>query len=202
MNELLDRLFALERNQRLIVYGLIAAAMVALYYTFSYSPNSTVISERSETAAARDAEVTKKKNVAARLAQVQEDYRRLEIEFKKAVAQLPDQKEIDQLLTKVSTVGRESGLEILVFRQKPERNQDFYAEVPVEMLMRGSYGQLITFVEKVGKLERIVNVTDISMRQPHESGGRMMVDTSCTAVTARFLSEEERARIAAAKEKK
>jgi type IV pilus assembly protein PilO len=99
-------------------------------------------------------------------------------------------------------VGRESGLEIVLFRQRPEVYQDFYAEVPVEMLMRGSYAQLSGFLEKVGALNRIVNVTDISMKNPVVSEGQVSVDTSCTTVTFRFLSEEERARIAAEKAKK
>src|SRR6185436_2667370 len=96
----------------------------------------------------------------------------------------------------ISSAGRESGLEILLFRQKPERFQDFYAEVPVDVLVRGNYHQVATFFDRVGQLDRIVNVADISMKEPKAESGTMIVDTSCSAVTFRFLDEAERARVA------
>jgi len=111
--------------------------------------------------------------------------------LKEAIAQLPDQKEIPDLLSTVSSLGRESGLEILLFRQKAEVLQDFYAEVPVEMLMKGTYAQFTEFFNRVGKLNRIVNVKDISMKTPLVSEGRVVLSTSCTAVTFRFLSEAD-----------
>jgi len=74
--------------------------------------------------------------------------------------------------------------------------------VPVEMLMKGTYAQLSEFFDRVGKLNRIVNVNDISMKTPVVKEGRVILSTSCNAVTFRFLSEDERARIAAERVKK
>ncbi|MET0152693.1 MAG: type 4a pilus biogenesis protein PilO, partial [Candidatus Binatia bacterium] len=107
------------------------------------------------------------------------------------------QKKKPHQFSTVSSLARESGLDILHFRQKPELLQDFYAEFPVEMLMKGTYSQLDEFFSKVGKLNRIVNVKDISMKTPVVTEGRVLLSTNCNAVTFRFLSEEERARIAA-----
>jgi type IV pilus assembly protein PilO len=121
--------------------------------------------------------------------------RELSAQLRLAEARLPDQKEIPDLLSAVSSAGRESGLEILLFRQKPERFQDFYAEVPVEVLVRGNYHQVATFFDRVGKLDRIVNVSDISMKSPNVEGDTMIVDTACSAITFRFLDEGERDRI-------
>jgi len=89
-----------------------------------------------------------------------------------------------------------------LFRQRPEVLLDFYAEVPVEMAMKGTYAQFTEFFDRVGKLNRIVNVKDIGMKTPQVSEGRVLLSTGCTAVTFRFLSDEERARIAAERAKK
>ena len=119
-----------------------------------------------------------------------------------AIAQLPDTKEIPDLLSNISSLGRESGLDIIQFKQRPEQFEDFYAAVPVDILVRGTYNQVTTFFDKVSRMARIVNVTSVAiknMAQPQNEG--VILDTSCAAVTFRFLDEAERGRIAKQKEK-
>jgi type IV pilus assembly protein PilO len=119
----------------------------------------------------------------------------LTAELKRAQARLPDQREIADLLSSVAASGHSAGLEIVLFKQKPEVYQDFYAEVPVEMQMRGTYHDVALFLDSVKRLDRIVNVTDIQLKKPHVDNDRMMLDAACTVTTFRFLDEAERARI-------
>jgi len=124
----------------------------------------------------------------------------LEQQLKLAITRLPDEKEIPELLSSISNLGRDSGLDILVFRQKPESYQEFYAEVPVEMQVRGTYHQVATFFDAVGKLDRIVNVSDITMKDPKVVEGDLILQASAQIITFRFLSEAERQKLI--KEKK
>ena len=202
MNDLLERLFALTPQLRLGVYVGIAALLSLLYWSFLYSPMATVLQEKTSRLEDLEAQHLKKTKMVAQLDSLRKEVKELDGRLKEALAQLPDQKEIPDLLSTVSSLGRESGLEILVFRQRAEQLQDFYAEVPVEMVMKGMYAQFTEFFDRVGKLNRIVNVKDISMKSPQISDGRVLLSTSCTSVTFRFLSEEERARIAAERAKK
>ena len=199
MNDLFDRLFELEGPRRFAVYGGVAAVILGLYWYFFFSPGQVLIAEKSQIVEDKQTEKTTKTRMIARLPQIKAEVIELEAQLRAALSQLPDQKEIPELLSTVSTVGREAGLEILVFRQRPEILQDFYAEVPVEMVMRGNYKQVTSFLDAVGRLNRIVNVTNISLRSPTVRPDGLVIDTSCTAVTFRFLSEQERARIAAQK---
>ena len=126
----------------------------------------------------------------------------LEGDLRKAVAQLPDTKEIPDLLSSISSLGRESGLEILQFKQRPEKFEEFYAEVPVDILVRGTYHQVAAFFDKVGHMARIVNVGNVNTKSPAKIEGEALeLDTACVAVTFRFLDEAERERIAKQKEK-
>jgi len=103
----------------------------------------------------------------------------------------------------ISAVARESGLEIQQFRQKAETYQDFYAEVPVEILVKGTYWQVEQFFKKVADLTRIVNVGDIGIKAPTLiENDPVQLQTSCAATTFRFLDEEERDRIKKEREKK
>ena len=202
MNDVLERFFGFTPQMRLASYVGGALVLGLLYWHFFYSPMATTLQERSGRLEELEAQHAKKTRMVAQLEALRKQVKELDGRLKEAIAQLPDQKEIPDLLSTVSSLGRESGLEILLFRQRPEVLQDFYAEVPVEMSMKGTYAQLTEFFDKVGKLNRIVNVKDISMKSPVVSEGRVILSTSCAAVTFRFLSEEERARIAAERARK
>ena len=204
MNDLIERFFSLTPQVRLGAYAGGALLLGLLYWNFVYSPMSVAVTEKRTRLEDLEAQHMKKTRMVAQLESLRKEVKELDAKLKEALAQLPDQKEIPDLLSTVSSVARESGLEMLLFRQRPEVLQDFYAEVPVEMSMKGTYAQLDEFFAKVGKLNRIVNVKDISMKTPVVSEGRVLLATNCTAVTFRFLSEEERAKIAAerAREKK
>ncbi|MGH7804132.1 MAG: type 4a pilus biogenesis protein PilO, partial [Candidatus Binatia bacterium] len=199
VNELFERLFELEPSRRLAVYAGGIAVILGLYWYFLFAPAQAMIAEKSKLVEDKSSEKTTKTRMIARLPQIKEEVKQLEAQLRAALSQLPDQKEIPELLSTVSTVGREAGLDILVFRQRPENLKEFYAEVPVEMVMRGNYRQVTSFLDAVGKLNRIVNVTNISLKNPTVRPDGVIIDTSCTSVTFRFLSEEERAKIAAQK---
>jgi len=202
MNDLLERFFGLTSQMRLVAYVGAALLVSLLYWNFFYSPGAATLNERRSHLEELEAQQALKTRQIAQIESLRAKVKELDAKLREALAQLPDQKEIPELLSTVSSLGRESGLEILLFRQKPEVLQDFYAEVPVEMLMKGTYVQLKEFYDKVGGLNRIVNVKDINMKSPVVSEGRVVLSTSCNAVTFRFLSEEERARIAAERAKK
>ena len=68
------------------------------------------------------------------------------------------------------------------------------------MAVRGGYHQIALFFEKVRRLDRIVNISDIGIKNPQMADGRLQVDASFFATTYRFLTEEEQARIAKQKE--
>jgi type IV pilus assembly protein PilO len=202
MNDFLERFFGLSPQGRLLSYIGVALAIVVIYWSMSYSPNAAVLAEQRARLDDLEQQQATKTRQIAQLDVLRQQVKQLDAELAKALAQLPDQKEIPDLLSTVSSLGRESGLEILLFRQKPENLQDFYAEVPVEMSMKGTYAQLTEFFDKVGGLNRIVNVKDIVMKTPVVTEGRVLLSSTCNAVTFRFLSEEERARIAAERAKK
>ena len=202
MNDFLERFFGMTPQMRLVSYVGAAIALSFLYWYFFYASLSVTLGEQRTRLQELETQQATRTRQIAQLEVLRRQVRELEAKLKEAIAQLPDQKEIPDLLSQVSSLGRESGLEILLFRQKPEVLQDFYAEVPVEMSMKGTYAQLTEFFDKVGGLNRIVNVKDITMRSPVIREGVVTLSASCNAVTFRFLSEEERARIAAERAKK
>ena len=139
--------------------------------------------------------------IAVNLKRFQEEAAKLREELKFAITQLPTSKEIPSLLANVSNLGKDSGLEFLLFRPMPEVNRDFYAEIPVEIKVRGTYHDVAAFFDKVGKLPRIVNIHSVAMDGAKEAGGRWEIITACTATTFKFI-EKDAADLAKEKDKK
>ena len=200
IQNLIDRFFELEGRQRLLVSAAVVLIVLGGYWYGVYSGRRAELTQLQTTIDDLRSQRDRKTTLIASLSATRDAVRELTAEVRRAEVRLPDRKEIPDLLSSVSSAVRESGLEIMLFRQKAERYHEFYAEVPVEILVRGDYHQVATFFDRVSQLDRIVNVGDISMRTPREESGAMVVDTSCSAVTFRFLDEEERARIKAQEE--
>ena len=193
-------LLSLPSNQRLLVYSGTAVLIVLLYAFVFYFPQSKQMAESQKTIQSLEEEKAKLQALLKNRPQAENSIKEVERRFNQAKAQLPEEKEIPELLKQVSNLGRDSGLDVVLFRQKPEVFQDLYAEVPVEMAVRGGYHQIALFFDKVRHIDRIVNVSDVNMKNPQQVGGQMQVDAAFSATTYRFLSEEERARIAKERE--
>lgn len=201
MKELLDRILALPRQQRIGILAGLIVAFLALDYFFLYSPQSLTISQLTENIGNMQKERDKKKQLVANLPKLEQQLKELDGRLKQAVAQLPDQKEIPDLLSSISSKARESRLEILIFRPRGENPQDFYSEIPVDIVVRGGFHELVTFFDEVGRLHRLVNIRNIEIRNPKVQGERVSLDATTLATTFRFLDEAERKKIAAQRAK-
>ncbi|MBI2090630.1 MAG: type 4a pilus biogenesis protein PilO [Deltaproteobacteria bacterium] len=197
MNDLLDRILGLPRQQKIGVLAGLIIALLALDYFFLYAPQSLKSAQLAQNIESGQQERDKKRKLAANLPKLEQQQKELDGMLKLAVAQLPERKEIPDLLSSVSSKAREAGLEILIFRPRGENLQEFYAEIPVDIVVRGGFHELVTFFDEVGRLNRLVNMQNIEMRNPKVQGERVSLDASTLATTYRFLDEGERKRAAA-----
>jgi type IV pilus assembly protein PilO len=195
-----DRILDLPPKQRLLIYSGAAVLVVLLYTFWFYLPRSQEVAAERERIHNLEAERAKLQALLSDPNKAKAEKAEVEGHFNQVKAQLPEQKEIPELLRQVSNLGRDSGLEVLLFRQKPETFQELYAEVPVEMAVRGGYHQVALFFDQVRRLDRIVNIADTSMKDSQMVNGHMQIEASFSATTYRFLSEEERERVAKEKE--
>ena len=189
---MIDFMLDLPTAQRRLVYGGLGALIVAAYVFWFYLPRSQEITAMQRTIQELEAERTQLRKTLADRKHIEAESRAVEAAFNQAQAQLPEQKEIPELLRQVSRLGRDSGLEVLLFRQQPEQLHALYTEVPVQMSVRGGYHDIALFFDRVRRLDRIVNVADVSLQEPRLAGNQVAVDASFSATTYRFLSEEER----------
>jgi type IV pilus assembly protein PilO len=111
--------------------------------------------------------------------------------LKEALKQLPNDREIPGLLSEIDEQGRKAGLEVRKFQPLPEVMHEYYAEVPVSIVMDGSYHEVGSFFDAVRQMDRIVSVADINLSNPQDNGGETRLTVSGKAVTYRFLTDAE-----------
>jgi type IV pilus assembly protein PilO len=136
-------------------------------------------------------QIVENRRIANNLPRYQSEYQQLKRDLDNALTELPNQKEIPSLLTSISNVGKGAGLDFLLFRPKPEVPKDFYAEVPVDVAVYGTFYNVADFFVAVGKLPRIVNINNVSFSDIKTAGGRTTLRVSCLATTFRFLDKKE-----------
>jgi type IV pilus assembly protein PilO len=81
---------------------------------------------------------------------------------------VPDEKEVDNFMRMVAAEARKAGIEIRRYTARPYANHDFYTEVPFEVELDGPYYSMLGFFDRVAKLERIVNVSNLAVASTHK----------------------------------
>ena len=131
---------------------------------------------------------------AARLDAYKQQLAEMEESFGAMLRQLPDETDMESLLVDLSQTSVAAGLEVEFFRPGNERQQEFYAEYPIELRVTGSYHEFGKFVSGLASLPRIVTLHDIRIEPADGKGGgagSTDLNMTLTAKTYRYLTDEE-----------
>lgn len=111
-----------------------------------------------------------------------------------AERQLPQGREVPNLLSSVQALAKDIGLNVRRFAPERDKISTHYAEIPVRIEMRGTFHQVVSFFDEISRLSRIVSVSDVSFINPrgYSEGGSVGVDVTCIITAYRQLTEDEK----------
>ena len=187
----LDKILRLPTLHKVLILLLLCGAVGGVFYWGLIMPKQTRIVELGEKLEALELKVINKKKIAADIPRFRKEKEELDKKLALALEQLPNSREIPQLIKSINAAAKKSGLSVNLFQPKPEKPQTFYAEVPISMTVEGSYDSLYGFCDKISKLDRIVNIEGINVSVPKNISKELVVKSSFTAVTFRFIPESE-----------
>jgi type IV pilus assembly protein PilO len=162
---------------------------VALFVWFIYLPKSEQIDKARQDIRNLETKLNQAKMKAKALEKFEEEFAEVEVQFAEALSLLPNTKEIPSLLKALTQLGTDSQLEFLLFNPQRERPKDFYMEIPVAIQVSGSYHNVAIFFDKVGRMDRIVNILNVDMKPVKDRSTTLT--TKCDAVTYRFKGETD-----------
>ncbi len=174
--------------QKLLVVSITFILVGAGFYFFAFQPKLASIKALKANLSSKRNTLVLYKGKAAILPKLEEKLKDLKEELNRAMAALPDEKEIPTLITEISGAGEKTGLTFVFFKPKPEQiKENFYAEIPVSMKLTGRFHQLAHFFDEVSRLYRIVNIENVKIKFTKKEGSKL--DVSCEAVTYMFVNK-------------
>jgi len=186
MNARIEKIFRMPLYQRLLLLVALLALIGAGFYFLFYAPQLEESARLQQDIEQREVQLLKDRRIARDLPKYRAEYETLQAQLEEALVELPNKKEIPSLLTNISNLAKEQGLEILLFKPMSEINKGFYAEVPVDMRLLGTYHDVAMFFYQVGQLPRIVNISNVQMENARNEG-KSLLNVNCRATTFRFV---------------
>ncbi|MDT8382812.1 MAG: type 4a pilus biogenesis protein PilO [Gammaproteobacteria bacterium] len=128
---------------------------------------------------------------AVNLAAYKEQMLEMQRSFGALLQQLPGETEVAGLLVDISRIGIISGLEFELFKPEAETPKEFYAELPIQIRVKGNYHQFGNFASATAALSRIVTLHDLTLSSKAKPGDDSRMTMEATARTYRYLDKDE-----------
>ena len=175
-----------------------ALVSAALYFTLFKSQ-----SEKNVTAQHALADKVRENNelesYRPKLKQIEQQLTELKQQLEIEQRIVPDEKQVDQFITLLDGEAQKAGVELRRYLAKDSRPQQYYTEVPFDIELDGPYYAVLNFFDRVGKLERIINISNLTLattknpqaakvKHSYQYAPNESVVAACTATT--FLSHD------------
>ena len=176
---------------KLVLLSFLFLILIGLGYWFLWSP---AIDEFNQ-AKAKEEELRQvfltKKAQAIKVEAYKQQMIDIEKTFGALLKQLPDKSQMDGLLTDINQAGLGRGLEFDLFKPGQESAADFYAEMPIQIKIKGNYHDIGAFATDISKLSRIVTLNDMSIAPMNKDSKDSMLTMDAVAKTYRYLDSSE-----------
>lgn len=135
-------------------------------------------------------EFVAKKTQAVNLELYTQQLNEIDRSFGALLKQLPNRAEVESLLVEINQSGMGRGLQFELFKPGQEAVRDFYAELPINVRLTGSYHDFGAFAGDIASLSRIVTLNNVSIAANAQAkDGSLAMDA--VAKTFRYLDDEE-----------
>jgi type IV pilus assembly protein PilO len=186
----LDKLARLPKGARMAAVPVLMGLVLGLYGYLFFLPARDELAKAEQQQLQLQRKLSEVRAVAANEQAVREEIAQLEKKLAVALRQLPDSKELPVLLTDVTSLGKNAGLDFRAFRPQQEIRKAFYAEVPIDIEFTGGFHDIATFFDQIARLPRIINITELDMSISKESASGTLLKVKGKATTFRFVEPE------------
>ena len=111
-----------------------------------------------------DRQVKNAQQMVANLGRIKREREALEVQLRELSRRLPTEHESAQVLRSVESLAGKSGLTVGQVRRRPNRPQELYVEIPMEVGVGGGYHELLKFAEQLAQLPRLVTLNEVRVQ--------------------------------------
>jgi type IV pilus assembly protein PilO len=176
-----------QMGVKVAILAVLFVVIVFAGYWFGWSSQLDALNTaKQEEMSLRDTYMNKKRQ-AVNLDAYKQQLKDIEHSFGALLKQLPNKSEMDALLTDINQAGLGRGLQFELFKPGTEKIGDFYAELPINVRLTGTYHDLGAFASDIAQLPRIVTLHDIEI-SPDKNG---VLTMNAVVKTYRYLDADE-----------
>ena len=179
----------LSPARKILLVLVIVLLIFGLYWQLVYRGKARTIVRLRNDLSNKQAKLNENEAIARNLPRFKEEVEKLNQQLGKVVQELPNSREIPNLLETINNLGALNGLDVIYVRPQEDVDKGFYAEVPISIKVKGGYHEMGLFLDAVSKLPRIINISDITMgnAKEDERSGVITLDISALATTYRYV---------------
>jgi len=118
-----------------------------------------------------------------RLPQFAKDMKTLELKLEGLKAVLPEEKDVGDLIARMQSLAVQSNLRIRSFKPGTVNTRQMYSELPHDVEFDGTYHNFGLFLDRLSKLSRIINVSDINLKPKEKQDAASTITAKCVATT-------------------
>ncbi|MFN5801739.1 MAG: type 4a pilus biogenesis protein PilO [Burkholderiales bacterium] len=144
------------------VLGLFAAIILAGWYFYWTGQIQTLGEDRAQEVKLKE-QYQSKLRQAINLDVLKKQKEEVSIYVQALEKQLPSKAEMDALLSDINTAGLGRGLQFELFKPGAASVKEYYAELPIEIRVVGSYHEIGAFVSDIANLPRIVTLNNLKI---------------------------------------
>lgn len=204
MAESLGRMASVPTSQKIVLLIIVLVGIGAGWYFLMYEELQGQITSENAKVTTLAKQLAEEQDVKRNLERYKAEIVELRRQREEMRRSLPESAEIADLLQKVHSEAKTSGLEISRWESDANSRESLYIRIPVKMKLTGTFQQISTFFLNLARLQRIVNVENIeltSMRKTSELKEERLT-ANCVATTFQYLPPSQRAAPEPAKGKK
>jgi type IV pilus assembly protein PilO len=154
----------------------------AFVYYYEMPARDEIATKQTQLNALR-AEIQRGLTTANKLADFKAQVADLEGRLINLRAILPEEKDAQSLLRQLQTVAAQSNITIKSFKPSPTVTKTMHAEWPIALDLDGTYHNLATFFDRVGRFTRIVNISAVNIKTKPLPEPNATISASCVATT-------------------
>lgn len=176
---------------RIVVLVTLFFGLLAVSWFLGWSGQIEELNEKQRIETELKEEWLTKKKQAVNLEEYRKQLAEIDRSFGDLLKQLPNKAEMDGMIVDISQAALTRGLKQELFKPGTESKQEFYAVMPISLVLTGKYNELGLFAADIARLPRIVTINNVKLRPKDKSGVVMTMDA--TAMTYRYLDDTEMA---------
>jgi len=187
---------------QLLVFLVIGAIFLGIFYYVHYQPTQTQIDAINTQRVAVEEEIREAEKSRSKLQRLEEELEKNKQTLDSLKSVLPEISEISDIIKRMQALASASRIRINTITPKKESSRDIYVEWPIQFTADGSYHNLAIFFDQVSRMKKIFTITGLSIK-PLGSRTATSADLTINAsfVATTYSYREQPAKQASAKKK-